>query len=435
MSTAWIVIARKNDSVLSTDTYLVVPPIEASKKLLSIGVWAADLLLPNSFMRYRLLCLLCCYAACSFVICVIATSASIAQPVGVPRPDHIVVVIYENHGYGEIIGSSAAPHINALAYGDHSALFTQSYGIEHPSQPNYLDLFAGCNQGITSDAVPTKIPFTTDNLARELIDAGKTFVTFSEDLPSVGYNGASSGNYARKHNPVANWMGTGTNQVPTTTNQPLSAFPAVYSTLPTVCYVVPNQNNDMHNGSAPANITTGDNWFNDHLMGYVEWAKTHNSLLILTFDEDDNSAGNKVVTIFAGEMVKPGHYDEQIDHYSILRTIEDIYGLRHACNAESATPITDCWTAASGVATSTTDPTHDELSLVPNPTNGIIHISGLPVDVQAITVTDVLGINVLTVTETNAATTALDLTGLASGTYYVRFDRRSGALTRAVVKR
>src|SRR5438067_12431632 len=63
-----------------------------------------------------------------------------------PQFDHIVVVIEENHNFGEIIGSSFAPYINTLAAS--SALFMSSHGTEHPSQPNYLDLYSGFNQGL-----------------------------------------------------------------------------------------------------------------------------------------------------------------------------------------------------------------------------------------------------------------------------------------------
>ena len=167
---------------------------------------------------------------------IIQYGAGISQSI-LPVPDHIVLVVLENHAYEQIIGSSAAPYINSLAGDAFSALFTESSGIDHPSQPNYLDLYSGCNQSVTNDNVPANIPFTTPNLGRELMDAGKTFVTYSEDLPSVGFNGASSGNYARKHNPAANWMGTGANQIPVTTNQPFSAFPSSdFSLLPTVSY-------------------------------------------------------------------------------------------------------------------------------------------------------------------------------------------------------
>ncbi len=303
----------------------------------------------------------------------IAFSQSKTQ-VALPAPDHIVILILENHGYSEIIGSSHGPYINALANDQHSALFTNSYAVEHPSQPNYLDLYAGCNQGVLDDAIPTKLPFTTANLGRQLIDVGKTFITYSEDLPSVGYNGGSSGNYARKHNPAANWMGTGVNQIPTTTNQPMAAFPTDFTLLPTVSYVVPNQKNDMHDGSYPANLTLCDTWVYNNLNNYIEWAKTHNSLFILTFDEDDYIAANRIATIFTGQMVKPGQYPESINHYSLLRTIEDMYGLPYACNASTASSISDCWSAASAVKRNDPISAGKVFTLYPNPSSGDVTI-------------------------------------------------------------
>src|ERR1043166_9576160 len=93
----------------------------------------------------------------------------------IPKPDHIVIAILENHAYTQIIGSSSAPYINALSGDSLSALFTHSYAIEHPSQPNYLDLYSCGNQGITTDNVPAVYPFTTANMGRVLIDSGKTF--------------------------------------------------------------------------------------------------------------------------------------------------------------------------------------------------------------------------------------------------------------------
>ena len=145
---------------------------------------------------------------------ILMLSHSAVQAQTVPVFSHIVVVIGENTSSSSVFGSTDAPYINALAA--QGAKFTNSFAIEHPSQPNYLDLYAGSNQGITDDGTPST-KFTTANLGRDLINAGKTYITYSEDLPSVGYDGSSSGNYARKHNPAANWMGTGTNQIPTTT--------------------------------------------------------------------------------------------------------------------------------------------------------------------------------------------------------------------------
>ncbi len=126
-------------------------------------------------------------------------------------PDHIVVVIMENKAYGQIIGSPYAPYVNDVLVG-RGALLTRSFGVSHPSQPNYLQLFSGSNQGVTTDNRPRNTPFNTPNLAAKLIAAGFTFATYSETLPSIGFTGREYTNelgtdkYKRKHNPAVNWQ-------------------------------------------------------------------------------------------------------------------------------------------------------------------------------------------------------------------------------------
>ena len=120
---------------------------------------------------------------------------------GVPVPDHVVIVVEENHSYAEIIGSAAAPYINSLA--QQGALFTASHGVTHPSEPNYLALFSGSTQGVTDDSCPHT--FSTANLGSELIAAGGSFIGYSEDLPAPGSTVCTSGAYARKHNPWVNF--------------------------------------------------------------------------------------------------------------------------------------------------------------------------------------------------------------------------------------
>jgi phospholipase C len=249
---------------------------------------------------------------------------------GVPRLDHVVVVVMENHSYNDIIGSSSAPYINSLAKS--GAKFTQSFAVTHPSEPNYLALFSGSTQGITDDSCPHT--FSTANLGRQLINAGDTFKGYSESMPSDGYTGCSYGNYARKHNPWVNFS-----NVPSSSNLRFTDFPTTYSNLPTVSFIVPNLCNDMHDCS----ISTGDTWVKNHLDGYVQWAKTHNSALVLTFDEDDHSQNNQIPTVFVGQHVKVGSFSEKVTHYRVLRTLEDMYGLPYAGNASSTTPITDIW--------------------------------------------------------------------------------------------
>jgi hypothetical protein len=251
-------------------------------------------------------------------------------------------VIEENHAYSQIINSPDAPYINRLAA--QGALFTQSFGIAHPSQPNYLALFSGSMQGITDSSCPHT--FTTPNLGHNLIAAGLTFAGYSEDLPSVGSIVCNEGHYARKHNPWVNWQDSATNGLPATTNLPMTSFPREYSTLPTVSIIVPNQINDMHNGKGSEAILAGDRWLQTHLDAYVQWAQQHNSLLIVTWDEDNKKENNRIATLFIGPMVQAGRYEQRITHYNVLRTIEELYGLSHSGASAVAIPITHIWKSA-----------------------------------------------------------------------------------------
>jgi phosphatidylinositol-3-phosphatase len=321
------------------------------------------------------------------VLLIIVILTGKIQSQSLPVPDHIVIAILENHSFSQIIGSEEAPFINSLSADSCSALFTHYFGIEHPSQPNYLDLYSGSNQGVTNNDIPAGIPFTTANLGGQLIDSAKTFVIYSEDLPYAGFNGASFDAYVRKHNPDANWMGTDTNQIPETCNQPFSAFPiSDFSLLPAVCFVVPNQNNNMHDGT----IAAGDDWIYNNLNGYIEWAKSYNSLFILTYDENDGQFGSNIVTVFTGNMVKSGEYADSVNHFSVLRTIEDMYGLPYAGNASSAIPITNCWKDANLVFSRTMDKM--SFQVYPNPAHRDFSIrfdeaqigSGVTIEIQNI---------------------------------------------------
>ena len=256
-----------------------------------------------------------------------------------PRPDHIVLVVEENHSYSQIIDSPDAPYINELAA--QGALFTQSFGATYPSQPNYLSLFSGSTQGITDNSCPHS--FTTANLGHAVLSAGLTFIGYSEDLPEAGSLTCIIGLYARKHNPWINWQDSLTNGLPATVNQPMTSFPTDYATLPTVSIVVPNQINDMHHGKNPEAIQNGDRWLQEHLKSYVQWAQKHNSLLIVTWDEDNKTENNRIVTLFIGPMVQAGRYDQKISHHNVLRTIEDLYGLSHSGASADAAPISKIW--------------------------------------------------------------------------------------------
>lgn len=268
------------------------------------------------------------FAAGMFVLLAGCASAqSLVPPTSI---SHIVVVIEENHSFNDVIGSAEAPFINEIA--TKGALFKNAYGVEHPSQPNYLDIFSGGNQGITNDSCPHT--FTGANLAYSLIQAGKSFAGYSEDLPYAGYTGCASGTYRRKHNPWVNFS-----NLPDSINLPMNAFPSSYSRLPDVSFVIPGLQTDMHDGT----IREGDDWLRTHLSGYLDWAMQNNSLLVITWDESERSAGNHIPLIIAGSPVKPGVYEQRVDHYSLLRTIEDIEGVAPVGASAEAKPITGVW--------------------------------------------------------------------------------------------
>jgi acid phosphatase len=291
-------------------------------------------------------------------------------PDGLPVYDHIVIVVEENKGYDQIIHNEDADYINNVLKAE-GASFTQMYAEEHPSEGNYFWLFSGSNQTIGfSDRVPSaknnpNYPFQAPNLGQGLINKGLSFKGYAESLPAIGstVSGTTRARgvqvYARKHVP---WISFGNvpngTTVETSSNLRFADFPtdsAQYHTLPTLAFVVPNQDNDMHNGKPRDSIPAGDRWLKNHLDAYYQWAKQNNSLLILTFDENDDSTEkqnyqgltnplvrpddgykkeiqNRIATIFAGARIKPGDYPEGkgITHVNILRTLEAMYGLPKA---------------------------------------------------------------------------------------------------------
>jgi acid phosphatase len=124
-------------------------------------------------------------------------------------------------------------------------------------------------------------------------------------------------------------------------SQPFTAFPSDYSQLPDVAFVAGNFDHDMHDGT----VQQGDDWLKQNLDGYITWAKTHNSLLILTWDETAVVGSNHIPLLYVGAHLTPGStYDPKVDHYTTLRTIEAAMGLTTLLG-ESAQrqPVTGVW--------------------------------------------------------------------------------------------
>lgn len=274
-------------------------------------------------------------------------------PAYLPKYSHIVLVIEENKYYSRVIGNKNAPYINNVLV-KQGANLTRMFAEEHNSEGNYFWIFAGSNQDVGyRDVTPTvknnpKYPFETSNLGEQLIKARYTFKGYAESLPSIGDTVSWAHDYARKHVPwISFGILPGGNTEATSCNLQFRQFPKDYNKLPTVSIVIPNLIDDMHSGKRSLRVRDGDEWLQKNIGKYYEWAKTHNSLLIVTWDENSdwshfngltNPAStqrdirNRIPTIIAGAHIRHGNYPEGkgVTHVNLLRTIEAIYGLPKA---------------------------------------------------------------------------------------------------------
>jgi len=257
------------------------------------------------------------------------------QPVPLTHPDHIIFVWFENKGYSKIIGSSSAPYMNSLRA--KGTLFTNTYAVTHPSYPNYVDFFAGQNNGVTNDDCINTTTLTTPNLYTKLNSVGKTFAWYSEGLPSTGSTVCSYGYYREKHNPVTIFA-----NVPATQNKMFASFPTDYTKLENVVCITPNMINDMHDGT----ISQGDTWLKNNLSALADWCLTHNSIFVVYFDEDDGSQSNQIPVIAVGQHVKVNYQlSTKYDHYNFTRTICSMFYASNnwTSNLVSKSDITGCW--------------------------------------------------------------------------------------------
>jgi hypothetical protein len=274
-----------------------------------------------------------------------------AQAAGeVPNFDHIVVIMMENHSYSEIINNPAAPYYNSLA--NQYGLANQYFGVRHPSLPNYLSFTGGTTAGITTDCNTCFL--NAPNLAVDRIEAsGRTWKGYLESMPAPCTLG-DTGQYIQHHNPFVYYDNIRTVPAECAKVVPYTALASDFAsiaTTPNYSLIAPNVCNDMHNCS----IATGDAWLQSNVGSILASPAftTQNSLLVLSFDEDDGTEANRVPTVLVGSSVRPGarsnvHYD----HYSLLKTIESAWGLAPlTTNDANASVMSDFFTPASVLAT------------------------------------------------------------------------------------
>ncbi len=274
-------------------------------------------------------------AVISALTCAVAAPASLAAP-----RSHLVVIVLENHEFDEVANNPDASFLNRLAA--RGALATAHHAITHPSLPNYLALLGGSTFGISDNC--TDCEARGDNLALQLSRAGISWRAYMGGLPHPCFPGASSGDYAKRHDPfmyfpsIAKSPGRCAQVVPQTRldadlrRRSLAAF----------SWLSPDLCDDAHD----CGIARADRKLAALAPRITRQLGPH-GLLLITFDEGSSDAGccgrpggGRVFTVLVGPDVRRGgRLRGAFDHYSLLAGIEDAFGLPRLRHARGADPL------------------------------------------------------------------------------------------------
>ena len=234
-----------------------------------------------------------------------------------------------------------APTFAALSHG--GATLLNYRGVTHPSLPNYLALVSGSTHGIVTDC--TRCLVSGRSLADTLEAAGHSWKTYAEGLPRAGFTGAFAGRYAKKHEPFVYFRRVLASPSRRSRVVPFTAFGRDLAAggLPDYSLVVPDLCNDMHDCS----VATGDRWLARFIAPLLASPQMRGGVVFVVFDESDDSnvgGGGIVPALVVGPLVRSGARPRVVlDHYSLLRTIEDSWGLPHLGRSARARPITGIW--------------------------------------------------------------------------------------------
>jgi len=249
-------------------------------------------------------------------------------PATFPTFSHVFLVVEENHSFTEVIGNSSMPYLNGLAskYG----LAEQYFANAHPSIPNYLMLTTGQMETLNDNFSGT---IGDDNVVRELVSAGKTWKTYQESIPSAGYLGGDAPPYVRRHNPFSFLSDVQSNPAQAANIVPFTQFATdlASNSLPSFSFIVPDVNNDAHNGT----LATADSWLQSNMAPLIASSTFQSGgLLVILFDEgelsDFNHGGGQVAAVIVSSNSKPNFQSQTLyQHQSTLRLVLEALGLKN----------------------------------------------------------------------------------------------------------
>jgi hypothetical protein len=278
------------------------------------------------------------------------------------RFEHVLLIVLENQDYDDVVRE---PYFRALA--QRGALFTHYQALFHPSYPNYLALIGGKYFETRGDE-QSDIPRDERTIA-DLLEAKRlTWTQYAEGYPGNCFRGseAQESLYARKHVPFLSFDSVAENPVRCARVVPAKEFDR--ARLPNFGFYSPDMCHDGHDlcgtlveraggaarrfpgarrlGILPPKLEQSAKWLRASLEPILADARVMNdTLVVVTFDEALSDSHNHIYTLFLGGMVRTGaRSDRCVDHYDLLRTVEDNFGLGTLGAEDSRSdPISDVW--------------------------------------------------------------------------------------------
>jgi hypothetical protein len=200
----------------------------------------------------------------------------------------------------------------------------------------------GAVQGLYSATLHASFPVSADNVVRELVIDGKSWKEYADDLPSVGYTGGDSGNYAVRHDPLAYLTDVQNDATQRQNLVPFTQFAADLAAgeLPNYAFVTPNLCNDAHD----CGLDVADSWLATQIAPLLsDAAFRSDGLLIIVFDEsgaDNTHGGGRVAAaLVSPAFSKPGYKSTTLyQHESTLRLMLEGLGVKTLPGAAAAAP-------------------------------------------------------------------------------------------------
>jgi Phosphoesterase family len=275
--------------------------------------------------------------------------------------DRVLVSVLENVDY-----EVASQDKNLAELAAQGASFTNFHALFHPSYPNYLAMVAGTDFGIhrrgrllADNQVNLPNDAAHHSIVDRLIAAGLDFKQYAEELPNEtcpwNFSGQhvsdKRGNYVRRHVPLLSFREVQQKWCDRVIRVDSSKSDNFFvqdarQGLVAYSFYTPNMNHDGHDTSAQV----AGAWVKKFLNDTFPEKLRQGTLVVVTFDESGGNSDNRIYTLFLGDMVKPANQQDPkalaklYTHYSVLRTIEDNFGLEPlTANDRNASPITDIW--------------------------------------------------------------------------------------------